>query len=346
MEWVIAVPFIDYTNIEKEKWYIPLIPGERHSFKVIPRSEPLIKWHDRSTKYTPFKDWLVYWEHGKRALKESNGGILTAFPQLAAVLGMQQHLSFQKRKPVIVWFFNIGTLHYDIRQLLAKVSLSNIDLFIVQTRREQEIYSKWLNLPIDKFQFIPFDMPPIEIEYEENNDKPFIISLGSAHRDFPILFQAVEKLNLPTVVATGKKALEGIDVPSNVDTPFGISQKECRHLAQQARINVIPLKPKEDITAAGLSAIVEGMFMGNALIATACNGAEDYIIHGETGLLVEPNSVDSMIEAIEMLWYDDALRQRLSQAAKQYAEENFTPEKAATRLAQILDHVSDAVGIY
>lgn len=71
---------------------------------------------------------------------------------------------------------------------------------------------------------------------------------------------------------------------------------------------------------AGIITIVEAMLMGRPVIATRCLGAEHYIRHGETGLLVEPQSVDDLMDAIKMLCHDSGLRDRLGQAAKSYAK--------------------------
>ncbi|BDA66123.1 hypothetical protein CAL7716_002890 [Calothrix sp. PCC 7716] len=88
------------------------------------------------------------------------------------------------------------------------------------------------------------------------------------------------------------------------------------------------------------------MQMGRAVIATRCHGAEDYIQHGETGLLVEPNSVDDLTQAIEMLWNDADLRNRLGQAAKRYALDNFSCESSGAALGKILDKVADSHNTY
>ena len=75
-----------------------------------------------------------------------------------------------------------------------------------------------------------------------------------------------------------------------------------------------------------------------------CNGVEDYIIHGETGWLVEPNSTESMLEAIDTLWHDAALRQRLGEAAQRYAQDYFSDQAAGRHLTRILNEVADQWG--
>jgi glycosyltransferase involved in cell wall biosynthesis len=345
MHWTIAAPFIDKSNLEKESWLTPYVPNGRHKLDIVPRSTPLPNWHERKSDVTEFREWMVYWEHAVEALKATEGGIITVFPQLPALLGMQRRI-IGKRVPVVSWFFTVNNCYGGMKQALAQYSLGNIDYFIVQTQRELELYHKWLGIPKERFEIVHFHEKELPITYEENNKEPFITALGSAHRDFPTLFKAVEKLNIPTVVASGKRALAGLTIPDNVQTPFGISKADCLRLNQEARINIVPLLPKPNVTAAGLVTIVEAMHLGRAIIATKGLGPEDYITHGETGLLVEPESVEDLTQAIELLWNDAELRNRLGQAARRYAQEHFSPEAAGKKLGNILDKVADKAGMY
>jgi glycosyltransferase involved in cell wall biosynthesis len=345
MHWTVAAPWFHKSNLTHELWLTPYVKGSRHHFDIVPRSELLPNWHERKSAVTGFRDWLIYWQQGSDAIKGTRGGIITVFPQLPAAVGLQRRIT-GKRIPVVAWLFNVGTCSDGMRRWLAQASLNDIDRFIVHTRREREIYQEWLGIPKERFEFVPFHEKEIPVTFTENNTDPFITALGSAHRDFPTFFHAVEKLNLPTIVASGKRALEGLNIPFQVKTPFGISKADCLRLAQEARISVVPLLPNPKVTAAGQVTIVEAMAMGRAVIATRCHGAEDYIQHGETGLLVEPESVDDLMQAIKMLWNDPELRNRLGQAAQRYAKENFTCEAAAASLSRILDQVADEAGMY
>jgi len=336
MKWAVAAPFIDQTNVHSANWLEKYVPGEKHDFLLIPRGEPLQKWHDRKSKFTPPRDWVLYWKQATSALNSDADGVITVFPQLAANVGIQNSLRLRK-KPVIAWLFNVGTCSVGLRQRLAKISSQNVDRFVVHTRREIQIYSEWLNLPKERFEFVPYQVPDIEVNYKENTLDPFITSLGSAHRDFPTLIKAAEKLNIKTIIATGKGALAGVQIPSQIETPYGISKEECIKLGQQARLNIIPLQPKKGVTAAGQVTIVEAMMMGRPLIVSNYYGAEDYIIHGETGWLVEPGSLDSLLEAIDTLWNDHQLRQTIGKNAQVYAKTHFSDFAAAKHLKRILD---------
>ncbi|MGD1950852.1 MAG: glycosyltransferase family 4 protein [Leptolyngbyaceae cyanobacterium] len=339
MKWAVVSPFFSQDDVDNCRWLNNYFSEDEHTFQLIAPRQPLPKWHDKKATVTTFSEWKIYWKQAKEALDTEADGLITVFPQLPAAIGLQKFLR-RSNKPVIAWVFNVGNCSTGPRRWLARFSLNKIDRFLVHSYREIEIYSQWLNLPKSRFQFVPFPSPDINITYNEATDKPFITSLGSAHRDFDTLFQAVEQLNLSTVVASGQSALEGLTIPNQVQTPFGISRAECFRLAQQARINVVPLQPKEDVTSAGQVTMVEAMVMGRAIIATDCYGTADYITHGETGWLVKPNCVESLKEALHLLWHDNNLRQHLGSNAQAYARANFSDSGAAKVVEAVLNDVT------
>jgi glycosyltransferase involved in cell wall biosynthesis len=340
MHWTVAAPFIHNPESDGD-WLLPYIPGDRHQFTIVPHSEPLPNWHNQSSPMTSYQRWLRYLDQGKEAVQETRGGVITVFPQLASTVGLYQQI-YRKPTPIVAWLFNVGKCYPGIRRYLAQASLRNVAHFVVHTRRECEIYSQWLGLPRERFEFIPYQSAEIPILYEENTTAPFVASIGSAHRDFPTFFAAIEKLKIPAIVASGKVALTGLDIPPSVSTPFDIHKKDCLRLAQEARINVIPMRKDDLVTAAGQVTIVEAMRMGRAIIASRCNGAEDYIIHGETGLLVEPGSLIDLSYAIELLWNDAELRNRLGLAARAYATEHFSDEASGRAMGKILNQLADS----
>ena len=335
--WTIAAPFIH--DLEQDgQWLAPYVLGDHYHFNITPRPKPLRSWHHQSSILTHCAEWAAYLRHGKDAAQATDGGVITVFPQLASAVGMYQQLS-GRQIPIVAWLFNVGTCQGGLRRWAARASLQHVNRFVVHTRRECDMYSQWLGLPKERFVFFPYQVGDIPVTYEENTTQPFIAAIGSAHRDFPTLFQAVEMLKLPTVVASGSRALTGLQLPVQVQAPLGLVKQDCLRLAQEARINIVPMKTNDHITAAGQVTIVEAMRMGRVVIASRCNGAEDYIIHGETGLLVEPGSPQALIRAIERLWDDPQLRNKIGHNAKNYAAQHFSDEAAGAALQSVLDDV-------
>jgi len=329
MQVAVVAPFFPKKETGKKSAWIDLfVNNPEYEFSHIPPVVPLPKWHDRKSELTVLPEWMIYLRQAIAAYSTKPDIVISVFPQLAASAGLLK--TFSPKTKMIAWMFNVGTCHGGIRQKLAKIALSNVDLFVVHTRREVEIYAEWLNLPREKFVFIPYQSPEVEKLAEEDTENPFIAAMGSAHRDYKMFADVIEELKIPTVVASGKAALKGVKIPDCMQTPFGITKRNCLELTQRARVNVIPLLPKPSVTAAGQVTLVEAMFMGKVLVATEYYGVEDYIKHEETGLLVKPHDRDGMRDAIKLLWNDADMRTELARNAQEHARK-FSSDEAAGR---------------
>ena len=350
MHWTVVTPFIEEPSNSgihvpsDSGWLTSFVPGKRHQFRLLNRQNIGARrsWHTRSSRETGYREWIGYLQQAGEALEASQGGVITVFPQLAAVVGIRQRIA-RPRFPVVAWCFNVGACYPGIKRLLAQTAFKDVDRFIVHSRRERENVSQWLGLPLERFEFVPLQRAEIPVTYKEEITNPFLLAMGSAQRDYPTLFKAVEKLGLRTVVVAGKHALAGLTIPPQVEVRSGLTMDECLRLAQEARVNIVPLLDNE--TAAGQVTIVEAMRMNRPVIATRCIGSEDYIKDGETGFLVEPYSVDDLAQAINKLWNDQELRDRIGGEAGRYSAEHFSDEAAGEALGRILDKVADEAGL-
>jgi glycosyltransferase involved in cell wall biosynthesis len=88
--------------------------------------------------------------------------------------------------------------------------------------------------------------------------------------------------------------------------------------------------------------LIEAMMSGMPVITTATCGMGDIIQDGKNGLLVPMRSPEAIVEAVERLIGDAALRARLGQAAQTQALENYTWERVAIpvleRYEQLCNH--------
>jgi glycosyltransferase involved in cell wall biosynthesis len=337
MHWNVAAPFIDNAAHQGNDWLIPYAANQDHRFTRILRPSPERSWHDRPSPVTGYDEWLSLWRQSRTAVKTNQGGIITVFPQLASLVGIQKAWS-EQRFPIVAWWFNTN-LYTGYKHCLAKASLRSIDRFVVHNTVEREAYSQWLNLPIERFEFVPLQTQTYPITESEETEAPFVLSVGSAFRDYPLLFAAVQRLGLRTIVVSGSRTLEGMEIPTVVETPFGVKKPEIISLLQRARLVVLPLV--EDGLVAGTTALVEALGMGCPLIVSDRRGIEDYIQDGETGLLVKPHSLEELTAAIDRLWQDQALRDRLRKQSRQYALQHLTDAAAGASLGRILSQVTE-----
>lgn len=71
-------------------------------------------------------------------------------------------------------------------------------------------------------------------------------------------------------------------------------------------------------------ALLEAAACGRAIITTSTPGCRDFVRDGDTGLLVAPNNVEQLADAIQRLASDTALRQRLAAAGRSLVERRYT----------------------
>ncbi|MHC4942405.1 MAG: glycosyltransferase family 4 protein [Planctomycetota bacterium] len=82
--------------------------------------------------------------------------------------------------------------------------------------------------------------------------------------------------------------------------------------------------------------IMEPMACGLPVVASGCGGIPEVAQDGRSGLLTEPGDVDGLVEAIERLFENKDLSQRMSAAARTRVEEQFDWKKVAESLAEVV----------
>jgi glycosyltransferase involved in cell wall biosynthesis len=333
MHWKILTPFSHSTDVG---WIPAHIVSEKHSFEVVPAGY----FHDRSRRNSGGHAWKDFFQHAFRAwsgrTKPGAGpvGYITSFPQLPLCLALIKRLTGSKA-PIVAWTFNMGKTYDGMKGRLARFALPAVDVFVVHSTAEIDAYSRWLNIPRDRFMFVPLGIkfdPPAAIG---EDPQKFVLSMGSANRDYECLIKALEPFQYRTIIVAGQHAVEKLSIPDWVEVRSGLTQEECHRLAQRATVNVVPLKDRE--AASGQVTFLETMIMGKPIIASDCIGTRDYIKDGENGCLVPVGDSGRLGEAISRLWQDAALRERLGKAAKADATKSSSFEAQSSIMLAVLE---------
>lgn len=336
MDWLVLSPFVKTTY---PGWLMPFIDPARHRTRQVPADYD----HDRSRAVSSGRQWLDYLRHGWRGFRQTFGrqpvGVVTAFPQLAVIVALLKTLSGRKNVPLIAWCFNLAQPYGGIKGKLARFCLPAVDLFVVHSRAEIEIYSNWLQLPRERFVFVPLSAEIRDTAtWTEQAEDPYIVALGTANRDYALLAEAAGQLGYKTIIVAGTHATAHIQAPPCVSFRSNLTLAECHQLALYSRINVIPIA---DVNApSGQVTVIESMMRGVPLVATACAGTSDYVVDGVDGILVAPNDVAAMVSALRTVWEDAALRTALSRNARQASLDKFTFPAAAARLTELMTQLA------
>jgi glycosyltransferase involved in cell wall biosynthesis len=130
-------------------------------------------------------------------------------------------------------------------------------------------------------------------------------------------------------------AMERLGLNDIVTTISGVSDEQLARLYGEAEIAIVPSLYEGFSLPA-----IEAMSCAVAVIATTGGALPEVVgVSGETGLLVEPNSPDALVEAIRGLLDDPALRDRLGRAGRQRVIERFTWQVTAKGTAACYDAI-------
>jgi glycosyltransferase involved in cell wall biosynthesis len=163
----------------------------------------------------------------------------------------------------------------------------------------------------------------------------YLFAGGDSLRDYGILLDAVTGMDIPVRVATRH---EFDYVPPNVI--YGpTSHEDFMSLLAGCRLSVVPLV--DSVRSAGQQTYLNAMYAGKLTIVTDAPGVRDYIDHGVSGLICEPNP-GSMRAAIE--WAIDPVN---AEKAKKIAERGreiavgFTRERYNAKIIDIARMAAD-----
>jgi len=86
--------------------------------------------------------------------------------------------------------------------------------------------------------------------------------------------------------------------------------------------------------------LIEAMAVGRPVVAAEAGGPREIVIPNVTGLLTPPGDADALAEALRALLVDDALRERLGQAGRARAENEYDLERMAERFMTLWEQVA------
>jgi glycosyltransferase involved in cell wall biosynthesis len=305
--------------------------------KVTPPDAEEVSWHSRGA-VTTGREWLGHFRYALKAARRGDDVVVTNFPQLAFAVCFWK-LLLRKHFRVIAWSLNFGSVSSTRKGRIAGRLLSAADLLIVHSREEICRYAAWLGLPKSRFLFVPLQRGQVRTESYETGNQPFLVSLGSAGRDYRTLFAAVAGLDLRVIVVAKPEAVAGLEVPPNVELLNGLSLLECQSLAARARVGVVPVSNLD--TASGQVTFLMLMALGIPLVITDCPGSRDYIRDGHDALMSPPGDADALRRAITRVWEDGDLRARLAENGVQSWRERFSDEAAGENLVRALRTMVD-----
>jgi glycosyltransferase involved in cell wall biosynthesis len=222
--------------------------------------------------------------------------------------------------------------------------LQRVDRCVLYARADIPTFAEYYKLPQSKFNFVPFHntLHPHRYSYMETPGT-YIFSGGNSDRDYAPLVEAMRSLNAQCFIACGAAALHGIDLPINVYR-LEANPRQFRQLLKGAAVVVAAMKGGL-LRSAGQQTFLNAMRLGKPVIVTDPDGAADYIVNGETGLLVPPNDAGELRRVLVGLLGDPAEMSRIGSNAQQ-ASAVFTTQNTCSGICAIADGLIAAIPKY
>lgn len=332
MRWVVLAPFA--TSDDEGAWLGRYLSSGENSTVVVPRVGAPPNWHTRKLKVTGAFEWVRLTVQLLRGMRRrGDGGVITVFPQLAALVGLWKRLT-RGTYPVVAYFFNTNE-YTGIRRRLTRFAARGVDAFVVHTVVEGDAYSRWLGIDRGRFVFIHMQKPDMARQFPPDPSvAPFIYATGSGVRDYATFFEAARTVEAPFIVTPGHRVVQGLRWPDHVDVRVDVPSSVARTLFGQASLLVIPMGTSGAV--AGTVTIVEALRFGLPMVVTERSGIADYLSDGDNCRLVAPGDAEAMSKVIDELWHDPTERARLAAAARRFGDLWTSDESAGWRLDALL----------
>ena len=267
---------------------------------------------------TPTPDWLIAWdEHAAlRLLARGSGarfgcGVIWATDQLSGRVGERTRARVMLRmlRPM------------DLIWCLSRAQLAPLRAALGGRRTRVE----FLKFGVDTDFFTPRPLPA----------QPSVLSIGNdVDRDARTLLAALEVVHRARPDARLRVQYSGdLAVPLGVERLPRMTHAELRE--EYAATTVLAIATRQNLHVSGMTAVLEAMATGRPVVLTRTPGAEDYVRHGEWGLLTQLGSVDDLARGI-LYSLDSANAARMGAAASQAASTEFSSARLADRLAGLL----------
>jgi len=233
--------------------------------------------------------------------------------------------------------FNFGPLTFLIRPFipffvkrmrkLDLESVKGVDYFIANSTITQSRIKQYYNRPST------IVYPPVDVERftpPVRSERAGFVVWGRhvPYKRFDIAIEACNRLGVPlTVIGSGPdtERLKKLAGPTITFTGR-ISDDELNEVAWHSKAFLFPNEEDFGISAA------ESLAAGTPVIAYAKGGALDIVQDGETGILFEHQTVDSLVEAMKRFEQYSFLPATLHRKSKRFAKGLF-----ATKIQKIVN---------
>lgn len=293
--------------------------------------------------------------------KEKNFDIIHCHGNLAALILSKNN----KNIPVVYtehdappWICTYRTaFERFVRKLfyyfINKTTMDNVSHIITISEAQRRFYvSKW-NISEEKISTISNGVDTISFNQDNNgkyikkkyslpNDYCIFVGRLESRKGVDYLIRSLKDINISSVIVGNgpdKERLVDLSNCTGVSKRAifigSVSEVDLRQLYSNAIFFVSP-----SISEVGPTlTILEAMSSGIPVIANNIPGTAEIVIHGDNGFLIEPDNIDSLINAENSMINNVSLRQMMGQRARKGIEENYSWNEVARKVTGVYEKI-------
>ena len=208
------------------------------------------------------------------------------------------------------------------------VTSKYIDRFICFAKEECEYYSNVFNVAKEKFIFVPLGCKMAKADIKDDRT---VFSAGRSNRDYDFLIDLMKTFQTRVIIACDSYRRK--DIPSNIEILNDCYGQDMVGLMAKSHCVVVPLQDLK--VSSGQLVVLQAMSLGKPVICTKSDGIKDYVVDGETGFLVD-NTRKEWFDALEKMYKDKCYYDRMSKAAFELYQKEFTEKAMYRRIAEVV----------
>lgn len=242
---------------------------------------------------------------------------------LAMAMGMR---AMRLKRPHIAFAFNYTTLPTGRRLAYCRRHFADVDVFVVPSRYEIDLYSELFGIPRHRFVFLPWTIgaPPKTVPMTRPFEGAYLCAIGGEGRDYATLAQAMRKLeDLRMVVVARPHSIAGLSFPDNVLVHTNLPSAQTWGLARGSIGMAVPLQSAK--TPNGHVSMLAAQSLGIPLAVTRSAGVKDYV-DPDLALLVDAGDADALAAALRNLVTDRHAAAERAERAKMLVQTRNHPQ--------------------
>jgi glycosyltransferase involved in cell wall biosynthesis len=221
------------------------------------------------------------------------------------------------------YYLNFDELPQGLKRSRQAAICKSIDRFVVSSTIERALYAAHFGIDPHRIDMLLWGVNPPEVSNTVLVAGDYVCAVGGNARDYPMLMDVARaRPDIAFVVVVRPANLEGLNVPPNVRTFTNIPFADAMAVVRDARVMALPLVTTQ--TPCGHVTIVGAFYLGTPIVVTASTGIEDYVQDEITGLTAPSGSAAAFGAAIDRMWNDPAMAQRIGAAGAAFANAHCT----------------------